>query len=277
MELEDFLDAVPLASRLHHYWPVLGYHSISDVRRDGLSISTAEFESHLRTLREANMESATLTELWSHIQSTGLDRPAAEERGKVVITFDDGYRDNYELALPLLRKYGYTATFFVVTDLIGTNRLNDFDIPKPSQGLGPLSSFMLMNWREVAVLAASGMQIGSHTCRHTVFGSDLSDEMMEVEVRRSRDTLESHLNCKVDLFCYPRGKLDPRAYKILRRAGYHIAVVTPNLRDGIVETRYTLKRIGIYRSNLIKFRFKISPIFFRLRSQGAFRWCRVEP
>jgi peptidoglycan/xylan/chitin deacetylase (PgdA/CDA1 family) len=275
VESDNFLEPVPLSRRLRQYWPVLAYHSISDVRRDGLSISTTEFEGHLQALRKANTESATLAELWSHIQTGDADHRALETRRRVVITFDDGYRDNYEQALPLLRKYGYTATFFVVTDLIGSDRLNDFDISKPAQGLGPASSFMLMNWNEVAALASSGMQVGSHTCRHTVFGPHLSDDEMEAEVRRSRDTLQSHLNCAVDLFCYPRGKLDPRAYEMLDQSGYRIAVVTPNLRDGIIETRYTLKRIGIYRSNLIKFRFKINPTFFRLRSEGAFRWCRV--
>jgi peptidoglycan/xylan/chitin deacetylase (PgdA/CDA1 family) len=255
--------------RLHCYWPILAYHSISDARSDGLSISTGEFEAHLRALRDRGIESATLEELLDDMGGRGTGRRASR---RVVITFDDGYRDNHTHAMPLLRRYGYTATFFVVTDLIGTDRLQRFDLEKPRQGFGPASSYALMNWEEVRDLAANGMQIGSHTCTHIVLDRTVSDSVLDAEVVKSRDEIESQLNRKADLFCYPRGRSDQRAYQALSRAGYRAAVVTPGLRDGLVETRYTLKRIGLYRSGLMRFRLKITPAFYRLRCLGALQW-----
>lgn len=266
------LPSIPISRRMHPYWPMLAYHSVSDTRRDGLAISTREFESHLAFLRNQGFEAAAPDELLSSLETDGAAEAGEDSPRRVVITFDDGYRDNHAIAMPLLRKYGYTATFFVVTDLIGTDKLNHFDAGKPAQGLGPAAAFSVMNWDEVADLAANGMRIGSHTCSHPVFEPALPDAAMEREICQSRDAVEVKLNRKTDLFCYPRGKLDARAYDMLERAGYRAAVVTPPLRDGIEETRYTLKRIGVYRSNLLKFRFKLSPAFFHLRSGGAFRW-----
>ncbi len=259
------MKSISAAGRLKRYVPVLAYHSISDSRSDGLAISTAEFETQLQALRASGFESASLEELLSELDIDRASSPAAPPGRRIVFTFDDGYRDNFEQALPLLKKYGYTATFFVVTDMVGADNLLHFDTDKPARGLGSASAFAVMNWGEIEALQAAGMQIGSHTCTHTELTSSLSDEAIATEIVRSRDQLESRLNRKADLFCYPRGTLDPRAYDILDRAGYRGAVVTPGVRDKITETRYTLKRVGVYRSSLRKFQFKLSPQFFRLR------------
>ncbi len=131
-------EPIPTARRLVLLLATLAYHSISDTRTDGLSISTVEFEGHLRTLRDRRIESATLEELVDEMEGHAAGSGGSR---RVVITFDDGYRDNHTHAMPLLRKYGYTATFFVVTDLIGTDKLQTFDLEKPRRGFGKASSW----------------------------------------------------------------------------------------------------------------------------------------
>lgn len=211
--------------------PVLLYHRVvpAPPERDpfGNCITTGAFESHLRWLAWRGYRSLTVSD---------LALAAVHGRGqsglRVAITFDDGYQDNWTHALPLLQRYGFNATVFVVTDAIGG--YNDFDA-----GLGVERAPMLTS-DEILALAGSGIEIGSHTCAHPPSLPQLSDAEMKAELARSRDRLEAIVGRPVRCFSYPHSRVTPRAQEAVMEAGYLAACAGVGTRF----SRYNLSRVA---------------------------------
>lgn len=120
--------------------------------------------------------------------------------GYVVITFDDGYRDNKEVAAVELRKRGLTACFFIITGFIGTNRVPWWDEEK-----GIKSEWM--SWDDVRDLSENGFELGCHTVNHLDLGKVHGAEA-QWEIEESRRKLEAETGKKIDYFCYPFGGID---------------------------------------------------------------------
>jgi peptidoglycan/xylan/chitin deacetylase (PgdA/CDA1 family) len=155
----------------------------------------------------------------------------------VVVTFDDGYRDNLTRALPLLRCLGVRATFFVVSGAVGdANRWT----PEP-----PLGGRPLLGWDGVRDLLAARMEIGSHTVTH----ADLTEVEPEVAVRElteSRSRLEQELGVAVRHFAFPYGKRSPALREAAVRAGYRTALgITPGL-NSLAVSRYGVRRLEVW-------------------------------
>jgi peptidoglycan/xylan/chitin deacetylase (PgdA/CDA1 family) len=201
------------------HWPlILGYHSINDNREDGLAVKASDFERQIAWLHRKRYRSSTLADF-----AKGL-----AERGEqtVVITFDDGYADNYTVAFPILKRYGFVATVFLVSDYVGQKHVFWWDTSK-IQAPGQESWYYPLNWSQIAEMKEHGIEFGSHTCTHPPRLTVLSDRQRWEEVHRSRQELEARLGCEVSSFCYPRGDLDARLIGMVERAGYRTAVVTP--------------------------------------------------
>jgi peptidoglycan/xylan/chitin deacetylase (PgdA/CDA1 family) len=131
-------------------------------------------------------------------------------RGLVGLTFDDGYRDFLTEAMPILDRYDFTATVFVLTGRFGGS--NEWDRPGPQKAL--------LTADEVRHVAASGIEIASHGVNHVALGSGSDDAVLATEVRRSKADLEHLLGKPVRGFCYPYGSVDGRAVGAIRDAGY---------------------------------------------------------
>jgi peptidoglycan/xylan/chitin deacetylase (PgdA/CDA1 family) len=129
----------------------------------------------------------------------------------VVLTFDDGYRGLLEHALPVLRRFGFRATFFLVSDRVGGTNAWD---ARHGDALRPL-----MDWSEAADLLSQGMEIGSHSRTHP-FLTNLSETEMEDQIRGSKETIEDRLSHPVRFFCYPHGLQDARVRRVVQSAGY---------------------------------------------------------
>jgi len=176
--------------------PILMYHHISEYQNDGnpsIYVSPKSFESQIDWLA-------------SHgFRTIGLDyfRNPVKLSGKpLVLTFDDGYQDAYTTVFPLLKKYGFRATFYIVT--------NDMDKP------GFLSR------DEMTEMAAAGMNFGSHSLSHPDL-TRLFRYQAEQEIYGSKKILEEAVGTTVTDFCYPGGINDREIETIVANSGYATA------------------------------------------------------
>jgi len=235
-------------------WPlILAYHSVSLDRTDSLSVKVLNFEKQLAWLHGKGYRSITLADFTA--------KKYKKKERIVIITFDDGYQDNYTHAFQILKKYGYTATVFLVSNYVNTDHIFYWDIPKISTE-NSKSFFKLMTWEHINEMADYGLEFGSHTCTHPEL-TKVSVSQCWQEINQSRIDLQNKLGRDVLSFSYPRGNLNFETIEMVNKAGYSCAVVSPP-RWGIPLNRHTLRRVGIYNENSFRiFRLKIRPIIRR--------------
>jgi len=215
-ERDEVTSVEPTA--LRPWMPVLMYHRIVPVLPEhdpfGNCISAATFERHLRWLARRGFVSTPLAALANSCDHDREGRRVALRRS-VAITFDDGYQDNYLHAWPLLKRYGFTATIFLVSDAIGGD--NSFDATYASERVPMLTV------DQIRQLQAQQIEFGSHTCSHPASLTQLLDAQLHDELVRSRSQLESLLDAPVEHFSYPHSQLDARVEAAVERAGYRLA------------------------------------------------------
>lgn len=171
---------------------VVAFHSVTVSLSDGaLRCSVRDFDRYCRFFARY-LEPITLSAL---IEALGTRRPFA---GEVAITFDDGYADNAELALPVLRRWRLPATFFVTTGFIESETQAPWDCRANVHS-------RWMTWQQVGELAAAGHEIGAHTVTHPDLGF-ISLEVMEQELRCSRDAIDERLGPAPRHFAVPFGR-----------------------------------------------------------------------
>ena len=183
--------------------PVLMYHSVAPYDRDPylVTVHPNRFAQQLNWLHRRGLRGTSIRELLAA-------RRAGTDRGLIGLTFDDGYADFAEHALPALAQFDFTATVFVISDLLGGS--NSWDLAGPRKPL--------MTADQIRRVAQRGMEIGSHSRRHVSLTSpcDLIGEVSE-----SRTILEDLIGEQVTGFCYPYGHLNKLAVDTVRAAGYH--------------------------------------------------------
>jgi peptidoglycan/xylan/chitin deacetylase (PgdA/CDA1 family) len=184
------------------------YHAIGS-REEPASrfvVPAERFEQQLRALARRRRPVLGLEELAGRRQEGQL-APA----GAVAITMDDGYADNRELAAPLLRRFGFPATVFAVSDRIGGTA--DWD------GAGELTGRRLVDWDDLQALQESRVAIGAHTRTHPRL-PELDERALADEVDGSRTALDDRLDLPVETFAYPYGRVSPDAVAAVARAGF---------------------------------------------------------
>lgn len=210
---------------------VLLYHRIDDGLRDGVTNGIEQFDRHMATL-SAHTHVLTLRDL---LDPACLVQPA--KKPKVVVTFDDGYEDNYAIAAPILERHGVHATFFVSTGLMGTDRAFDHDRSKLGHGLPN------MNWDQLRELQRRGFDVGSHTVNHARL-SKLSAAELDFELRDSKATLERELGVDAPLFAYPFGGVgdsSDEANRAVFSAGYQLCCSAYGGRNDLIDV-HNIKR-----------------------------------
>jgi len=221
----------------------LVYHHISenDRRIPGQmwDVPVAWFERQMQYLYDHGYHCLSLAD------AVHADKTNSTRRHKnFVLTFDDGYVNFATLGFPIIEHFGFTATVFIVTDLVGgrSNWGTERDSP-------------LMTWEQIHALEKEAISFGSHTCTHPRL-TDLTDEQIRDELIRSKAILEATLYEDHKLFSYPFGASDERTQRLVSEAGY---VVGCGMRGG-QNGRFNLKRYPIYGDvNLSSFAFKMSP------------------
>ena len=235
---------------------VLFHRVTDDIPEDGITVSTARFRWVVRELRD-HYHPMSLTDLVDHVE-----RQIPWPERTVVVTFDDGYRDNYECAAPILAEYGVPATFFILADAIGT----DYVLPWEEHLRGRVPWMELDQARD---LLRQGFEIGSHTLLHLDLGK-LTGEEARREIFDSKKKLEDLLSTQITTFAYPFGggeNLLPEERELVRKAGYRCCCSAFGGYADLQSDLFNLCRIPIDSSY-------ITPVelHFELRNPAFWRW-----
>ena len=185
---------------------ILMYHGVADVAEDPnhLCVTPTRFAEQMTWLKEHGLRGVGIGTLVDAMR-------AGRQRGLVGITFDDGYVNVLEAALPVLLRHGFTASMFIISGRLGG--LNEWDE-------GP--RWPLMTASQVGELAAAGMEIGSHSATHRRLAG-VDPDQLEAEVSGSRSSLADLLGIPIRGIAYPYGSMDAAARDAVRDAGYDYA------------------------------------------------------
>jgi peptidoglycan/xylan/chitin deacetylase (PgdA/CDA1 family) len=188
--------------------PILLYHAFD--RRTGsrgpYTVSERAFRLQMRWLASQRYRVLDIDEYLGYAREC-IPPPARS----VVITIDDGYRDNWTVAWPILRKHGFPATVFLATGYIG--KRNEWD---PH---GELAGRPMLTWTEIQEMAAENVSFGAHTVTHPVLSS-LQPDAIRSEMRCSRETLSEVLGRCSSTFSYPYGQFDALTAQIAHETGF---------------------------------------------------------
>jgi len=195
----------------------------------------------MRWLRLCRYRIISLSNLVAHLRSDRLPPGRA-----VVITFDDGYMDNYRLALPILRKLHIPATVFLVSRAIG-GQANW--TTEPAIAGRPLLTLELIN-----EMLVGGFEVGGHTRTHVSLTDVPADENRELEIVGSRQDLERSLGRPIRTFAYPFGDYDADIASAVQRAGFHAACCSRSGVNDPATPHFELRRVEIRGTDSL-FRF----------------------
>lgn len=224
--------------------PVLIYHKIdlptSDVRIRGAYTAPKKFERQMYFLKKNGFSFYTASELVKHFREHGR----FPEKG-VAVTFDDGWKDNYLNAFPILKKFGVKATIFLVPACIGktTGMVT-------AEGEGEREH---LSGSDIIEMSVSGIEFGSHSMNHKLF-HEISPVEVEFEAVESKKHIENLVQKPCQVFAYPAGFYTDPAKRALENAGYAAAFSTV-YGPGNVHDLYALNRTEILRRDGYPFRF----------------------
>jgi peptidoglycan/xylan/chitin deacetylase (PgdA/CDA1 family) len=228
---------------------ILGYHKIEVVCSTPISVSLRDFESQMEFLSSRGWQCLTLKELYGRY----LDNGGSVAEKTFVVTFDDGYEDNYDLAFSVLKSLDLRATVFLIVRYV-SQILEDGRV----SGSGRPERFL--TWDQIYEMQKYGIEFGSHTLTHGKL-TELSPHAAYHEIKESKSQLEAKLGEPIISFCYPKGAFNDAIVNMAMEAGYKLAVVTPP-EPNIGEQPYSLHRIGVYeKDSAWRFRLKVSPLF----------------
>ncbi len=210
----------------------------------GLVVAPATFARHMAALNALGYQGKSMGDLLPYLNG--------EKHGKVFgITFDDGYENNLRCALPVLKRYGFTSTCYVVANLVGKS--NSWDLVRG------VKQVPLMNVQELQAWVDAGQEVGSHTLSHANL-EELSSAEQAVEIGQSKTQLEALVAQKggVKHFCYPYGGLNKTAIQNVKAAGYLTATTTVRGRavagqsDDLLLPRVLVSRTTTWMQLLLK-------------------------
>jgi peptidoglycan/xylan/chitin deacetylase (PgdA/CDA1 family) len=207
--------------------PVLMYHSISYEEGNPCKVPKENFESQMKFLHENGFNTITVDELYQAI-TTGKEVP----KKSVLVTLDDGYKDNYTDGFPIMKKYNIKATIFVITSTVDNSKEN-------------------LNSEEIKELQKNNIDIQSHTVDHKALNK-LSYEEQYNELKNSKEYLDKLLNKNTTAIAYPYSQYNEDTMKICKELGYKVAFTTwygfSNYNQGL----YELKRLVIHPDTTLK-------------------------
>jgi len=225
--------------------PILAYHSVA-YKEDSPFVVPENFIKQMEYIKKKGYEVITLDELVESIKNK-----KRLKRNKVVITFDDGYKNNFEYAYPILKKFGFPATIFLATNYIGNDE-------------------RFLDWDQVRIMSKNNISFGSHTKAHFYLGVINDEKGAFEEIVGSKKRIEQEIGIAVDYFCYPGGGFNERVKEIVKQAGYKGACATNRGFVNFNKDAYELKRIKVNNSDGVK------PFSFWMKLKGYYNLIRKK-
>ena len=230
--------------------PVIMYHRVVNDESEGgvhgTYITAKKFDEHMKYLKENNYEPITFKELLK------LNYRNRFNNGKkyIILTFDDGYEDNYKIAFPILKKYQFNCIIYLVSHL----NYNKWDVEVPEN---PEKEFPLMTWDMIKEMQEYGIEFGGHTMTHQKL-AHIPFEQAKEEITKSTEFLEGKLGEKLVCFAYPYGDLNEEVKEFVKETGYSFAVATDSGDLSFSEDLFQIRRIGIFpTNNMLSFKRKV--------------------
>jgi peptidoglycan/xylan/chitin deacetylase (PgdA/CDA1 family) len=256
------------------YVPVLMYHSITDASEPGvapyyqLNTTPSAFRFQMQYLADNGFKTMPLGSLVTALNSgTGV-----LPRSTVVLTFDDGLRNFYTDAFPILQEFGSTATMFLSTAFVGETpcpfRPSGASM-KPVVKSSSESGTDCLTWSEIRELSSQGISFGSHTVTHPKL-VDLNWTQIQSELRDSKAEIENRLQLGCDLFCYPYAfpqaddAFSARFREMLQELGYACCATTQIGCAKPGDDPLTLKRLPVNSQD--------DDDLFEAKLSGAYDW-----
>lgn len=220
--------------------PIVAIHGVEPYPSGRYEISTAAFDYLCGTLKALGYKTITFMDLLSYLDS-GKRLPEKP----VILTSDDGYQSIYTNAFPILQKYGYKMTVFIITGLMGSSdadrHLNIFDSSKKE-----IPKRTMLIWPEIYAMSKYGIEFMSHTVSHRPL-IILSKEEALFEMTQSRIDIESHLKKPVPFIAWPYGRYSTMDLNLLSQAGYRGVVQAYGGIENVKTINiYAIKRIPFF-------------------------------
>jgi len=216
--------------------PILSYHHFAENCISHLCISASVFDQQMRYLKNKGYRVITMRELLGFMQY----RHAIPKKS-IIITIDDGYRSAYDIAYPVLKKYGFTAALFIYTDYVGVSQ-------------------SAITWDQLREMKTDGFEVGSHTISHCdltkkMAGESYPDyiERIKRELVDSKQIIDKELKQDTFCFAYPYSRYNASVLNLCEQAGYKIGVTVDRGGNPFFKDPLILDRNQILKSDMVAF------------------------
>jgi peptidoglycan/xylan/chitin deacetylase (PgdA/CDA1 family) len=224
--------------------PVLNYHHFMEDCDSLLCIPPSVFDQQMKYLKDNGYRTVTMEDLLGFLQY----RQALPKRS-LVITIDDGYRSAYDIAYPILKRYGFTATLFIYTDYVGV-------------------SDKAITWDQLKEMNADGFQIGSHTISHSDLTMKKEDESekdyltrIKKEVFDSKQIIDMRVAQDTVAIAFPFGRYDESILSLAEQAGYELGFSVEGGGNPFFSDALCLRRAQILKKDLDSFISKLDTFY----------------
>ncbi|MBC2851913.1 polysaccharide deacetylase family protein [Cetobacterium sp. 8H] len=246
--------------------PVIMYHRVikdeSEKGVHGTYVTVKQFEEQMSYLKKKGFETVTFKDMLNNKYKQRFDN----DKKWIMLTFDDGYKDNYENAFPILKKYGFKSIIYILDGL----NYNKWDVQNKNN---PEKKFTLMNKEELLEMQNYGIEFGGHTSSHPELAK-LPIEKAIDEISISKITIEKMIGKELLSFAYPYGSLNQDVKQIPKKIGYRFAVATDSGSLTFSDDLFEIRRIGIFpTNNLFNFKRKVSGKynFIKVKREQSYR------
>ncbi len=201
--------------------PILMYHHVGAPYRNQFNVPLSDFKAQMDYLAQNGYTTVSMAQIAAALRGQSELPPCP-----VAITFDDGYADVYHNALPVLRKHGFHATFYVVTGYISATKT-------------------FMNWDQLKHLSSLGMEIGSHSYNHP-FLAQTTGYTLTRQIVGSKSRLEAGVGISITTFAYPYGSYNGSVAALVAEAGYTSAAAASGTFQQTSQRIYAMSRLAVY-------------------------------